>query len=199
MSQVADGLFYAHTRKVIRCDIKPSNIVLGKDGVPVMVDFGIAMMSSETNSLKPDSIRIGTPYYMSPEQIRREALDERTDIYAFGATFFKLLTGRVPFTQRTVHGLTYAHTYLDVPNPCSLREDIPSELADIILKCLAKDPSSRYSTMQELQNAYAYVDGYLTLNADLSALASEVASLRPLDVDDENRLTSENQANAEHR
>ncbi len=95
-ARVAAALEYAHRQGVVHCDVKPHNIILAPDGTPKLVDFGIARVASTTGSLAADEIRGSAPY-VSPEQVRGEAVDGRADIYGLGAVLYELLTGRPPF------------------------------------------------------------------------------------------------------
>lgn len=141
--QICEGLQYAHQNNVIHRDIKPDNIrVLAKNRVKIM-DFGIARLDTETKTLTKESI--GTPRYMSPEQIRGDTVDGRTDIFSFGVLFYELLTGLSPFDGERVTTVIYKILH-EEPPPIEL-DDTPlaDELQHIVERCLEKDPAERYS------------------------------------------------------
>lgn len=144
------GLAQAHAVGLIHRDIKPSNILLTADGLAKLADFGLAKNPAEVNRAltQPGSV-VGTPLFMSPEQCRNEPLDERSDLYSLGATYFNLLTGRPPFDAAGV-GLFIAHCTQRAPDPRSLAGDVPPACAAIVLRALAKEPADRYSTAHAL-------------------------------------------------
>jgi serine/threonine-protein kinase len=144
--QICDALAEAHRRGVVHRDLKPSNIILTemgrhRDYVKVL-DFGIAKM--EGVKLTRTGSVIGTPQYMSPEQLRGDPLDGRSDIYSLGVMLYELVAGQLPFKSDSAAG--YMHKHLnEVPvSPTSIRQNIPTNLAAIILKALAKDPAGRF-------------------------------------------------------
>jgi serine/threonine-protein kinase len=146
--RIADAISFAHSRHVIHRDLKPGNVLVTPANEVKILDFGIA---ARLDSGDGDSTSIcGTPFYMAPEQIRGEAPTPATDIYAFGATAFHLATGRPPFHSGNVID---AHLNSAPPNPLELVPDLDPELAQIILRCLEKDPADRFTTTVELQAA----------------------------------------------
>ncbi len=146
--QVADAIAYAHQQGVIHRDIKPGNILLTAANRVKIFDFGIA---ARLGSDRATSGKIcGTPFYMSPEQIRGEAPSAASDIYSLGATFFHLATGRPPFNRGNV---IEAHLRKEPPDPLQVTEGLPREVGDIILRCLEKDPSRRYASASDLHAA----------------------------------------------
>jgi len=141
--QVAEGLAAAHERGVVHRDIKPANVMLGRQGQVRITDFGLASLEGGVDLTRPQTI-LGTPAYMSPEQVRGEKTDGRTDVWSFGCTLFEMSTGRRPFIGE--HGQTISNEILNdaPPDPASLRDDLPSGVAEIILKCLRKRPEDRF-------------------------------------------------------
>ena len=144
--QTLDGLAYAHGEGIVHRDIKPSNLFLNKKKTVKIMDFGLAKMLEEVR--KQSSIIAGTPYYMSPEQGLGQEVDGRTDLYAFGATLFEFLVGRVPFTAGDV---AYAHRHTPPPDPRELVQ-MPDEVAGVVLALLAKKPTDRIQTAAEARD-----------------------------------------------
>jgi serine/threonine protein kinase len=142
------ALEYAFQHGIIHRDIKPGNILLSEDGETKVGDFGASFqtrLGGQTTQLKG----IGSPAYMSPEQLRMEDLDQQTDIYSLGVTMFRLLTGRLPYEAGSHVALTYAILNTPPPRPSTYRPDLPPLLDDIVMKAIAKDPAERYSSWLE--------------------------------------------------
>ncbi len=145
MIQVCKGLQFAHDRGLVHRDIKPGNIMLTKDRALKIMDFGLAKFVEDVQAQHTRAI--GTPYYMSPEQILGKELDGRSDIYSLGASMFECATGQVPFSKGD---LSYHHLNTEPPNPRDINPAITEDLANIILKCMAKAPDDRYRDVAEL-------------------------------------------------
>jgi predicted Ser/Thr protein kinase len=144
---VAEALEHAHRAGVVHRDVKPSNVLVRGDGVPVLTDFGLAREQGLPSVSQTGEFR-GTPYYVAPEQARpgRRGVDARADVFSLGVTLYELLTGRRPFegdtTERVLHGIL-----VDEPaDPRSLDPTLSSDLAAIVLKALEKAPEHRYAT-----------------------------------------------------
>ncbi|MCP9451268.1 MAG: serine/threonine protein kinase [Nitrospira sp.] len=150
LATVADALDYAHQQGVIHRDIKPANIMLTKDDVVKVMDFGIATM---TSSPKTSTTVMGTPTYMSPEQIAGKKVDGRSDIFSLGVVLFELLTGRPPFTGNTVPAVLFAIANTPPPRLAELRADLPAAFQDVLDRVLHKNPIYRYRTAGELASA----------------------------------------------
>jgi eukaryotic-like serine/threonine-protein kinase len=141
------ALEYAHSHGVIHRDIKPGNIMLSKGGETKVGDFGAAF---QRHGLETSQITgVGSPAYMSPEQIRMESLNQQTDIYSLGVTMFRLLTGKLPFSATSYAGLTHAVLNVPPPRPTMLRPDLPPLLDDIVLRAMRKEPKERYPSWLE--------------------------------------------------
>jgi serine/threonine protein kinase/formylglycine-generating enzyme required for sulfatase activity/dienelactone hydrolase len=148
-SQIAAGLSHAHGRDVVHRDVKPGNILVTREGVVKLIDFGLAKLGGLSKITRTDRI-MGTVAYLSPEQARGEGVDERTDVWSLGAVLYEMLAAQVPFhaehPEATIHSILTGE-----PKPLSqLRADVPVEIDRIISKALQKDPKSRYSSAAEL-------------------------------------------------
>jgi serine/threonine-protein kinase len=147
--QVAAALSVAHRAGIVHRDIKPSNILLRSDGTPVITDLGIAKIQSESTLTRADEI-VGTPYYMSPEQVSSKPVDARSDLYSLGMILYEMLTGQRVFTGDTPWSILSKHI-TDMPQPITeLRPDISPQTANVVHTCLQKDPASRYQTAADL-------------------------------------------------
>ncbi len=143
VTQVAEALNYAHERGVVHRDIKPGNILIMPDGRAKITDFGIAKFSgSETTHTVGV---LGTPAYMSPEQVRGSLVDRRSDIFSLGAMIYWMTTGQKPFPGDTSTTISFKVVYLDPTPPSQLDKSLPNDLDTILSRCLAKDPDHRYS------------------------------------------------------
>lgn len=147
--QILDGLTAAHRLGVVHRDLKPSNVMVTPDGVAKVMDFGIAKVQGG-KTLTESGALVGTVYYMSPEQVRGEKVDARSDIYSFGIILFELLTGRVPFKEDSDFSIMIHHVQTPPPPPTQFLPEIPTALEDIVLRCLAKDPAARFQSAQEI-------------------------------------------------
>jgi len=150
--QVAEGLEEAHRQGVVHRDLKPQNIMIDHEGNVRIMDFGIAS-SIKTRGMTVQGAMIGTPDYMSPEQVEGQEADARSDLYALGVVLYEMLTGRVPFEGETPLSVALKHKSLPPPDPASLNPLIPFELRRLILKCLEKDRDKRFSNAGEFLSA----------------------------------------------
>jgi serine/threonine protein kinase/tetratricopeptide (TPR) repeat protein len=146
--QVAEGLGEAHRLGVVHRDLKPGNIMIDKDGNAKIMDFGIARSQAGKGTTAEGAV-IGTPEYMSPEQVEGKPADLRADIYALGIILFEMVTGRPPFDGETSLAIAHKHKYEPAPNPLTLNPQIPVDLGRLILRCLEKEKETRYQTTEE--------------------------------------------------
>ncbi len=147
--QIAEGLGEAHKLGIVHRDLKPGNIMIDKDGQAKVMDFGIAR-SLLGKGLTGEGAIIGTPEYMSPEQVEGKEADQRADIYALGIILFEMVTGRLPFEGETPFSIATKHKTEPPPIPKKLVPQIPEGLNKLILRCLEKDRAKRYQTAEEL-------------------------------------------------
>jgi hypothetical protein len=155
--QAAAALSAVHAAGILHRDIKPANLMLDADGNAKLTDFGLAkgLAASDVSLTRPGEL-MGTPNYMSPEQCRGEQPDARSDLYSLGATYYCLLTGRPPFSagnrgQAESHAVVMAkHLREPVPDPRSLRPELPEAVSRIIRRSMAKDPAARYRSAEEM-------------------------------------------------
>jgi tRNA A-37 threonylcarbamoyl transferase component Bud32 len=152
MRQVAAALQRAGQRGIIHRDIKPENIMLTSSGEVKVADFGLARASSAGSrlDLTQDGMTMGTPLYMSPEQVEGRVLDSRSDLYSFGVTCYEMLTGRPPFEADNPITVAVHHLKTDPPRLETLRKDIPGGLCRIVHQLLAKSPEDRYATAADV-------------------------------------------------
>src|SRR5437870_6013247 len=151
-SNVCGALQYMHERGVIHRDLKPSNIMLCDDGTHRIMDFGIA----KTEALRRITFggfspTMGTPDYMSPEQIKGKRGDQRTDIYSLGAILYEMLTGQVPFQGPNVYAVMNARLVGDPPAPRSLNPEISPQVEEIVLHAMERDPFKRYHSAADMK------------------------------------------------
>jgi non-specific serine/threonine protein kinase len=150
--QIAEGLQKAHSEGIIHRDIKPANIILTAEGCAKIVDFGLAKLTAVGEITQPDLI-IGTLVYMSPEQIRGDSIDHRSDLWSFGVVVYEMLTGLTPFRGDDHHTVSDAIINLQPPPVTDFRQDVPPYLLDVLAKTMNKDVSGRYRGADELLTA----------------------------------------------
>ena len=157
--QLCRALEVAHAEGVIHRDIKPQNIVVEPSGFLKVMDFGIARLANppKGKSLTEVGTSIGTPDYMSPEQLAGAELDARSDLYSAGVVLFECVTGRVPFEAETTWALVAKHLEEQPPDPRKFNGDIPDVLAAVILKAMAKKPEDRFASASEMHDALARI------------------------------------------
>jgi serine/threonine protein kinase len=142
VEQVCEGLAYAHSKGIVHRDLKPANIRLLPNLTPKIMDFGLARLS--TSEITRAGTVMGTPDYMSPEQVRAEKVDARSDIFSLGAVLYHLLSGRKPFEQESVHSILYDVLERDPPPIRDVAPDLPPLVVPIVEKALRKDANKRY-------------------------------------------------------
>jgi serine/threonine protein kinase len=164
-AQVAEGLAYAHARGVVHRDVKPANIMVPRDGPAKIMDFGIARMRASEVKTQTGML-LGSPKYMSPEQLLGGAVDQRSDIFALGVVLYEALTGAPPFSGSDITQIMYQIVNAVPPPPSAVNSRVSPMLDLIVAKALAKEPAARYPDARELA-------------ADLRACRALVAALTP--------------------
>jgi serine/threonine protein kinase len=186
LTPLAAALHFAHREGIVHRDLKPANILLDENENLYVTDFGIARILSDTSTLTVDTT-VGTPHYMSPEQILTAEITAATDIYALGVMLYQMYTGRLPFTgdSQGTTGTTaavrivYEHLHVDPIPPSQLNPRISKAVEDVILRCLAKDPAQRYSSVSALYDALNDAIGTPSMSLDAASVAQAVAAEGP--------------------
>jgi eukaryotic-like serine/threonine-protein kinase len=143
--QICRGLHAAHEQGIIHRDIKPQNVLIDAKGEVKLMDFGIARMAEAPEAMTQAGLIVGTPHYMSPEQIQGKQLDARSDVYSMGVLIYELLVGKRPFESSSLTGVLTAHITEKAKPAIEHRPEIGRELNAIVMKCLEKEPASRYA------------------------------------------------------
>jgi len=155
--QICRGLLYAHHHNVVHRDIKPQNILLDKNNIIHITDFGIAKIFSTTDITVTGST-VGTPEYMSPEQAQGKKIDAQSDIYSLGIVMYEMLTRKPPFVANNSMAVAYKQVHEPPMPPSVKRKDTPKQLELIILKAIKKDKRDRYESVEELLTHLDMVD-----------------------------------------
>lgn len=155
--QVCEGLSEAHRLGVVHRDLKPQNIMIDKEGNARIMDFGIAR-SIKGKGITGAGMMIGTPEYMSPEQVEGKEVDQRSDIYSLGVNLYEMVTGQVPFEGDTPFTIGMKHKSETPKNPKELNAQIPEDLSRVILRCMEKDREKRYQKAEELISEFTNIE-----------------------------------------
>jgi serine/threonine protein kinase len=154
---VAAGMDATHKRGIVHRDVKPSNILVDtskRPWHPYLTDFGVAMLLADHAAPTPTGVRSGTPRYMAPEQARRQLVSAQSDVYSLGVVAFEALTGRPPFDSNSDTSVIEMHQRMAPPSVRAYNPNIPTPIANVILRALAKDPAARYKSAGEFALAY---------------------------------------------
>lgn len=166
MSQIGSALSVAHEHNLVHRDVKPGNVMVDQNRRAKLADFGLARRVHDTASDSGGWL-CGTPNFMAPELFRGESADKRSDVYAMGVTYFLLLTGHLPAEGSSITDLMHWHATQTPPDVREIREEIPEVAAQVVARCLARNPADRYDDARELQ-------------ADLRAAYGSLRSLQGL-------------------
>jgi len=151
VKQVCEGLAEAHRLGVVHRDLKPQNIMVDEEGNARIMDFGIAR-SLKAKGITDSGMMIGTPDYMSPEQVEGKEVDKHSDIYSLGVILYEMVTGQVPFKGETAFSIAFKHKSEKAKDPKEINAQVPSDLSHVILKCMEKDKEKRYQTAEVLHS-----------------------------------------------
>lgn len=160
LKQILLGLGYAHSKGFVHRDIKPSNIILNKEGITKIMDFGISKSLFDKNMTKTGS-KIGTVYYMSPEQIKGEDVTNRSDIYSLGCTAYEMIVGTPPFDYSNEYEVMDSHLKKSPPKISSKLSGVPELVDKLIQRSLEKNPMDRYSNCEEMFNDVQELDKHV--------------------------------------
>jgi serine/threonine-protein kinase len=178
MEQICDGLAYAHAMQIVHRDLKPANIHVSTAGRVKIMDFGLARLGA--SEMTRAGTVMGSPNYMSPEQVRGERADARSDIFALGSVFYELLSGRRAFDAETIVGILYKVTDSE-PTPLeSLSPDVPPVLVALVSKAMAKTPADRFQDARELREALDVCRRVLEGTLDETAALASLREARTL-------------------
>ncbi len=180
-AQIAGALDYAHTRGIIHRDIKPTNIIITPEGKVKLTDFGIARFEDPNATQQTQAGEIlGTPSYMSAEQVMGKTIDGRSDLYSLGVILYELCTGARPFKGNNLSAVFMAITQETPPQPAKTNSSVSSSLSDLIMKSLSKKPEDRFQTGKDMEEA---------LRTKLKASMSEDISDKTVKLDDHTVMT----------
>ncbi|WP_338674458.1 serine/threonine-protein kinase [Streptomyces sp. SCSIO 30461] len=191
---ITDALAHSHGRGLVHRDIKPSNVMLSSDGDVKILDFGIAKVIAETSTrLTVTGMAVGTPAYLSPEQLEGRLVDGRSDVYSTGCLLYELLTGRPPFIGDSPFAVMNQHLSKEPLSPSLLRPQIPAQVDALVLRALAKGYEQRYASAAEMRLA-------LTEALERRPAAARTAAIGPVQTDtDTETAPTEAQAQAPTR
>ncbi|MDX8398651.1 MAG: serine/threonine-protein kinase [Gallionellaceae bacterium] len=175
-TQIALGLAYAHEHGIVHRDVKPSNIMMIRDGHIKITDFGIARMESASVRTQTGMV-LGSPKYMSPEQVMGKLIDQRSDIFSLGVMLYEMLTGKAPFVGDNINSIMYQTLNGVPPLPSSVNADVPEMLNFIVAKALAKNLDDRYQNARDLANDLRDCRENLPRASDFSANLKPAATV----------------------
>ena len=184
--QVAQGLAYAHEHEIVHRDVKPSNVMIVRDGHVKITDFGIARMASAAVRTQTGMV-LGSPKYMSPEQVLGKVTDQRSDIFSLGVMLYEMLTGQVPFIGENVNAIMYQTLNAIPAPPSNANAAVPEMLNYIVAKALAKDLDARYQNASEMVNDLRACREALPRSTETSQPAKRTATMTRSSTEDDSK------------
>ncbi len=148
--QICAGLGFAHRSQLVHADVKPQNILINRDGVIKVTDFGIAQAYTDTMPPTRSEVVWGSPHYFAPEQARGEKPSPASDVYSIGVVMFEMFTGRLPYIGTSQRELALAHIQAEIPQATDINPNLPEEISNIIAKVMSKRPNDRYKHADQL-------------------------------------------------
>ncbi|MDE2950405.1 MAG: protein kinase [Chloroflexota bacterium] len=148
--QICAGLGFAHRSQLVHADVKPQNILINRDGVIKVTDFGIAQAYTDTMPQTRSEVVWGSPHYFAPEQARGEKPSPASDVYSIGVVMFEMFTGRLPYIGASQRELALAHIQSEIPQASEINPKLPEEISNIIAKVMSKRPNDRYKHADQL-------------------------------------------------
>jgi len=179
MLQTCRGLTVAQESGIMHRDIKPENLMLTRDRVIKIADFGLAKVVDDNATVTQSGMIVGTPFYMSPEQAKGLILDSRSDIYSLGITFFHMITGQLPFDADSVIGVLLKQISAERPDPVAINPSLPNAVGPLTIKMIARDPHERYQTFREVITALEQLAAKLR---EAPEPAAEAAAPKPVEL-----------------
>lgn len=176
-AQVAEALDHAHDHGVVHRDIKPANIMIGPGDATKVMDFGIARMAGSSRQTQHGH-SVGTPAYMAPEQLRGEECDGRTDLYALGAVFYEMVTGKIAFEADSDYKLMMRQLNDPPMPPSASNPDLPAVVDRTVLRAMSKQPTDRYATAAAMRNALMEAAASVVTEAHVARSASPAPATR---------------------
>lgn len=191
---VARALQYAHHQKIVHRDIKPENLLFNPSGQLLLSDFGVLKLidAEESQGLTGTGKIVGTPAYMSPEQIRGGQIDGRSDIYSLAIVFFEMISGRKPYNATTPIELSMQHLHDPIPKARQFIRDLPAEVDQLFVRSLAKNPDDRFSSMSTFAEALEKLSGQTTRTTSEKELRGVTAEAMPTSEEKSRRTISRN-------
>lgn len=181
LAGIARGLDHAHSLGIVHRDVKPANVLLEKDGTPVIADFGLVKLLRSSSMKSMSGVTTGTPAYMAPEQVTGSQIGPAADRYSLATIAYEMLTGVIPFDGEGVLEVLYAHVHREPPPPSTRRPELGSRVDAVILRGLAKDPSQRWESCEAFVTALrqALASSPAPAVARTVVVAPPAASIRP--------------------
>lgn len=153
VERIGSALGKAHSKGIYHRDVKPGNILFDEDGLAYLSDFGVVKLAEASETFTKTNVTLGTPHYMSPEQVDNINVDGRSDLYALGVILYEMLSGQKPYDHESQPRLLIMHLIEPIPDILEVKPDLPQEVANVIRRAMAKDPDERFQSGEEMSMA----------------------------------------------